>query len=607
MARNSKLSKADIVARVNDLLAVNSAKISKYQRDYSLYNQCPTIDLKGKSPAIVGYLDDVYSDDSVVPKLNVIKSAIDSVVSKISTARCRPYVNTVKGSFKTIQICKQLQIFFDYWFEEQKLQSKVVEALRHACIFDSGFIYIDETTGNLVNVMPWNVYTRQTEKGDFKSCFIEFTKQSVDTLNDIDFKYLKAEEVKSLYVDLGYFYDSRTKTKATFINRQIRDIGTVKSDCIPLVPIYFTPPIVGNSTLSVADMLKGIQVEVDELMKRISDASMVNPALTYFVPNATNIKVGQLNNRVGNIVQYNSPQGTQPIEVSTPNFISTQYSELLNNLIEKAYNLVGISPLSAQGLKTPGLNSGIALATQEDIESARFQSLLDQYIDMFTTTAKKMVKIYQSNKDIIEPSRYSLSLKWGDVEKEYDRMRIQFSTADSLSKDPSEKLKQLQTLAQAGIIPSSQIASLLELPDINRGYSVANNSYNTVNALIDACIYEDRYDIPPYVPYLMLKEQIINMELNLRSASVDGSNDKDIAKLMKYYELVEAQEQEITDMQTVTAQTDPSINNGYNVQSQPQTTAPNLQGEEQNANAYTVDKVDIPNPYETTMDVEQGR
>ena len=106
------LDRNSIAARINDLLANNNVRYVKYQNDYMLYNQCTVADLKAKIPYPVGLYDDIYSEDSDVPKLNVIKSAIDSIVSKISTAHCRPFVNTVKGSFKTIQICKQLQIFY---------------------------------------------------------------------------------------------------------------------------------------------------------------------------------------------------------------------------------------------------------------------------------------------------------------------------------------------------------------------------------------------------------------------------------------------------------------------------------------------------------------
>lgn len=563
----AKLERLEAVKKINDLISNNSVKYTKYQNNYMLYNQCPVADLKAKIPYPVGFYDDVYSEDSTVPKLNIIKSAIDAVVSKISTAHCRPFVNTVNGSFKTIQICKQLQVFFDYFFDEKKVSAKIVEALRDACIFDSGYIYIDEDTGDVKNIEPWNVYTRQVEKNDFRSVYVEFPNQSVDLLKDEEFSLLTETEKRNLYITIGYFYDSRSKTKVILIDRNIREIKEIDFDVIPVIPIRYTASIVGNGTLSICDMLRGIQIEVDELMKRIADASVLNPALTFFVPNATNIKVGQLNNRVGNIVQYNSPVGDRPVEVATPEFISSQYISLLDNLVEKAYNMVGISQLSAQGKKPAGLDSGVALATQADIESDRFQVLLDQYIQMFSDTAKLMVQIFNAHKDIIEPSRYALRITWGEVEKEFHKMRIQFSCADTLSKDPSEKLKQLQTLAQAGIIPATQIASLLELPDINRGYSAANNAFNATMTLIDACIYDDSFEIPDYVPIQMIKEQIVNMQLSLKAAEGGSdSNEKDIGKLQKLFEAVEEKEAELNSIQEQAQMQDVNSNNAYSQQ-----------------------------------------
>ena len=98
-------------------------------------------------------------------------------------------------------------------------------------------------------------------------------------------------------------------------------------------------------------------------------------------------------------------------------------------------------------------------------------------------------------------------------------MRIEFSSADSLSKDPTEKFKQLKFLAEQGIIPATQIPALLEIPDINRGFSAANNGYNCAMSIIDACIYDDKYELPFYVPFELLKEMIVNTML------LNGYND----------------------------------------------------------------------------------
>lgn len=113
-------------------------------------------------------------------------------------------------------------------------------------------------------------------------------------------------------------------------------------------------------------------------------------------------------------------------------------------------------------------------------------------------------------------------------------MSVQFSAAENLSKDPSTKLQQLQALYAAGLIPQSRIAQLMNLPDLQLGYSIANNSINAVLAVIDDCIENDNYDIPDYIPNQMLLEEIMNTCLSLK-ASNNPDNNADIEKLLQLY------------------------------------------------------------------------
>ena len=122
-------------------------------------------------------------------------------------------------------------------------------------------------------------------------------------------------------------------------------------------------------------------------------------------------------------------------------------------------------------------------------------------------------------------------------------MVVQLSAADSLSKDPSTKLQQLQMLAQTGIIPQTRIAQFMELPDIQSGYSLSNNAINAVLTCINDCIEKDVFEVPDYIPFTMLKEEIINTQLSLKAAASEhNDNMEDIAKLTKLYESVETKE-----------------------------------------------------------------
>lgn len=555
-----------IVKRINALLNSTGTSINKYYRNYALYNQTAIADFRTLNPIAPGIIQNGMKLNADYPSINVIKSCVDSVVSDISTAKPRPFINTVKGSYKTVKIAQQLQIFFDYIFSEESVYLKNCDALRDACVFDSGYIYIDETTLSVINVRPWNIYTDPNER-DKKQVYVVFPNSSIDALPEYVEKELNKSEKGLLHINYGLYYNIKLGVKALTINGEVRKIWDFNSKKVPVLRIMYTEPIASDHCLSIADMLVGLQKEINILSRTIALAAKKNPAQTVLLQNASNIAVGELNNEIGNIIQYNaeSSSGSSPVTVVTPSFISDQYDAIRSRDIELAYNLVGKSQISASGKKEAGVDSGIAIATLADLQSERFQILLNNFINLFTEEAKLMTELGMGNETLITPSRYELKLTWNDVREDYLKMRIEFSSIDALSKDPSERLKQLQGLAQSGVIPASQIPALLEIPDINRGFSAANNGYNCAMSIIDACIYDDKYDVPYYISFALLKELIVNTMLNLKSAEGGtDSNEEDIAKLSKLFFTVYDKEKEFNALQEEVTKTSVNANNAYN-------------------------------------------
>lgn len=555
-----------IVKRINALLNSTGTSINKYYRNYALYNQTAIADFRTLNPIAPGVIQNGMKLNADYPSINVIKSCVDSVVSDISTAKPRPFINTVKGSYKTVKIAQQLQIFFDYIFSEESVYLKNCDALRDACVFDSGYIYIDETTLSVINIRPWNVYTDPNER-DKKQVYVVFPNSSIDDLPEYVEKELNKSEKGLLHINYGLYYNIKLGVKALTINGEVRKIWDFNSKKVPVLRIMYTEPIASDHCLSIADMLVGLQKEINILSRTIALAAKKNPAQTVLLQNASNIAVGELNNEIGNIIQYNaeSSSGSSPVTVVTPSFISDQYDAIRNRDIELAYNLVGKSQISASGKKEAGVDSGIAIATLADLQSERFQILLNNFISLFTEEAKLMTELGMGDETLITPSRYELKLTWNDVREDYLKMRIEFSSIDALSKDPSERLKQLQGLAQSGVIPASQIPALLEIPDINRGFSAANNGYNCAMSIIDACIYDDKYDVPYYISFALLKELIVNTMLNLKSAEGGtDSNEEDIAKLSKLFFTVYDKEKEFNALQEEVTKTSVNANNAYN-------------------------------------------
>lgn len=545
------MTKTNIQNNIAELKSFNSNRSYKYRRNYRYYNATKGCSLENiKNPMIVGYYNDANreygeeEDTSANPQINVVASCIDTLHSKIAQSKVRPFFTTINGTFKDIQCVKQAQQFFDTFYDEQNVNKKISDSFRDSCIFDTGVIYINEDDRTINRALPFHVYTRPAEVNynRITRVFYEQKDYPVSLLPEKVYSKFKNKTIE--YVDFGIYYDTVNKTKAYTGNGTVILTEPYEAEVVPFVFIYYKSPILGNVTTSVADQLVNIQQEINILMAKIKDASQLNPALTFMVPEGSSMKVTQLSNRVGNAMTYKPlANGGLPVTSATPAFIDNQYMSLLDSLIQKAYDIVGISQLSAQSKKPTGLDSGVALATMEDVESDRFETQLNQVIRAFIDVAKTCIKVFPQNENILPEISNRVSIKWQDIVKESSNMSIQYSGADNLSKDPSTKLQQLQQLSMAGVIPSARIPQLMQIPDLEMGYSLSNNAIDAVMAVIKSCIEDDDYNVPEFIPFELLKEEIINTQLSLTSAGY-SKNKKDIQKLNKLYEKIEDMSEE---------------------------------------------------------------
>ena len=546
------MTNEEIKTAINELVSLGEKYRGKYNRNLRLYEYTRNINIDDiKDGSTVGYYYRGYEETSSDVQQNIIKSCVDTLVSKIAAQKVRPFFNTVHGSFRDFQICKQAQQYFDLLYDMQNVGQTVDMAFRDCCIFSKGVIYCDEVEKKIKRAMPFNVYTRPSEEtyGKLTRIYYKQKNYPVSLLSKNIRNKIKTD---LQYVDVGLYYDIVNHKKAYYIPQaDPKDqliVEDYKRDSLPFVFIHYSNPVVGSDATSIVDLLYGIQIEIDTILQKITEASRLNPALTFFVPEGSQIKVSQLNNRVGNIVTYRPTptMTTSPVTTATPAFIDDQYIQLLDNLKTTAYELTGISKLSAQSAKPVGIDSGLGLRTITNIESERFQTQFNQVIRMYVEVARTCISVFDPEEDILPQDQKRVNIKWKDIVEEYEKMSIQYSGADALSKDPATKLQQLQVLAQAGVISQTRIAQLMEIPDLESGYSMANNSINAVMTVIDDCIMKDNFEVPDYIPIGLLKEELINTMLSLR-ASDHPKNAIDIAKLTQLYQNIKDKEEEAAE------------------------------------------------------------
>lgn len=534
-----------VISKMYKLKNFFGTRRAKYRRNLRLFEYSPTISIDSLSDnEVVGYYQqgrfDIEEDTTSSVQENVIRSVIDTLVSKIASQKVRPFFNTVNGSFKDMQVAKQAQDYFDSIYDEQNVNKTVVRAFQDACIFDTGWIYIDNKEKLITRVMPWQVYVDPREASYNKLTQLSWCQEQfpasllpIKTPEDVD------------TVTYWQYWDLNSKKHYYYVPElELFEEEKWEYNALPFISINYATPVKGTSSQSVVDLLYGLQMEIDALLVKIKDASQLASPLKYFVPESSSIKVKKLSNRVGEVVTYTpSPnQSGSPVITATEPFMDAQWLALLNQLKQDAYECVGISQLSATSQKPTGLNSGVALSTMEDIESDRFETQLNTVVRTYVDIARMIIQIFPEDEDILPPNRLRKTMRWADIVEARDRMTIQFSAANALSKDPSTKLQQLQALYAAGLIPQERIAQLMDLPDLQLGQVLQNNALNAILTVIDDCIERDVYDVPDYIPTQQLLKEIANTQLSLKAASTDNDNEEDINKLYKLMEVVSRKE-----------------------------------------------------------------
>ena len=505
----------------------------KFLRNLRLYTYSINASLNQvKNGNLIGYwaLSDGSGYTSSIHE-NVIQSVIDSLVSQLAAKHAIPFITAVDGTYAEAEVAKQTQRFFDFYYDENNINKLITESFRDACIFGRGYIYYDNRSHKAEKALPWNVLYDNAEETYGKIAKVVYKRPDYPVSLIPWYKPRNGEK----YVELKDYYDTVNHVHATIINNRIEVKEAYNDKEIPFITFHYVSPVYGRDTSSMVDLLYGIQMKIDELYNKIDEASKANPAHTIFVPKNSDTKAPVISNKIGQIFQYNPVEGvSKPIEVVTPDFIGGQYMELVKELKQDAYELAGISELTSQSKKPAGLDSGKALKTLNDIESARFEIQTKQIIRAYCDLARLIIRIENPEEYVLPEDNNRFPIKWGDIQAEYSKMKIKFDSLDFLSRDPEQRAKEVDTLVNKGIISQYHVARFYESVDLEAAYSFANNSINAVSAVINQAIVNEDFTIPEYIPLDMLCTEIVNTMLSLKAVE-NEKNAHDIENLKKLY------------------------------------------------------------------------
>lgn len=524
------MTKEKLIKNILEIESHQKAWRQKCRRNLILYEFTPNMDLTSQNDSTtVGFYNAGNAENTSMIQENVIRSCIDTLGSKIASQKVTPFFNTVNGTFREIQVVKAAQQFFDILYDELNVNKTVVQAFVDSCITDRGIIYVNKDNKNIERIQPWQFFfdPREYAYGQLTHCAFKKTDYPASLLT---------EKTDLQTVTLHEYWSIKEHIHATYIE-ELNKVSFDKWDAniLPFAILRWSNPVKASSSTCVVDLLFGIQKQINYLLSQIKDASKSSFGIKYIVPTDSDVKINRLNNSNGEVIEYTpqmTPNGVMPVQPITPAFMDGQWFTALQQFKQDAYEMVGISQLSAMSQKPSGLNTGVGLQTMEDIESDRFETQLNSVIRVYVDIAKICMEVFDPLEEVLPSSIYRGHITWKDITEARNLMSIQFSSLDKISKDPVVKQQIISQWVNSGYISRAHAMQLMEVPDDTRGYSLMNNSLNAVMSVIDDCVEKDIYDVPIYIDTALLKEEITSTLLSLKAAQ-NPENEVDIEKLQR--------------------------------------------------------------------------
>jgi hypothetical protein len=493
----------------------SAARLMKMQRMTQLYKDRDIAGFDLKTWAMM-------PQDFLAKRLsyNVVRSCTDTVVAKLSLHEPAVSVSTFGGDYEQQRRAKFGEYLCHGAMQHQNAYlDAVVPALRDACIYPMGIVKTMESKGVLQirRVHPSRLFWDDAATPDDPP--VGFYEPSLMDRREALARYPKS------------------KTQILAAPNEWRGIptGRVHRDVIEVVEAFslgesgehalacrggvlflegwgwpepytffrwgIGKELLGFEGISLADELEGIQGEINFILDVIRGNAEVMAAPFWQVPAGSEITVEDLlTNKPYRMVRYT---GKQP-EVITPPIVHPQIFQYLESLLQKAYELPGISQLSASGKKPADLESGAALREYNDFETIRFsppaKGLEAGICSIGRNTLRAACRLSKTNKKWSVPylgrSGPAQKVSWSDFALDEDSYITRIYPMSAFPQQPAARVQAVADLAEKGLLDRSQFLHAANISDIDEQVQLMDAPMEDLKRIFEKMLSGGKYIRP---------------------------------------------------------------------------------------------------------------
>lgn len=530
------LALVPLVNRIKENQLYRSQENLKHARLYG------NLDILGLTSSLYARPQSVVSANRVT--FNIIQSCVDTASAKIAKNKPYPTFLTDGGDWSMQQKAKKLQKCVSGQFYANRTYEETAKSFVDGGVLGTGLIKVFDEWDEVKNERllseellvddaealygkPRNLYQIKPVSRDvLKAQFPEF-ETDIDQLKSIDVQngFMSFEHADMVEAVEGWHLPSGKDTKdgrhAIVINGVTLFCEPWEEQFFPFAKFSMFPRLVGWYAQGIAEQLVGIQVQINKMLRDMQISDHLNSAPAWLVENNSKIVSAHINNEIGHIIKY---EGIPP-ELRVWATYHPQKAQQLENLFQKAYQLVGISEMSAQAEKPAGLNSGKALREFNDIESERFiqvgQRWEQFHMDIARLNVWKSRQIYKRQQDFkitTRSKKFIKTIKWAEVDMDDDKYQMQIFPTSSLPQTPAGRMQFVQEMMTSGLIDPDTGLELLDFPDLDTNSNLKFAARNVARETVEMILDDGKYRAPE--PFDDLKFLLMYAQMSYNYARI---------------------------------------------------------------------------------------
>jgi len=506
--------------------------------NYRLYGNAQLIGMTNKSYNRVN----AGPDHRVT--LNVIQSICDTMTSTIASNKPKPTFLVDGGNFEKQQIAERLDKFVQGIFYETKYYERQKEAVRDSTVWGTGVIKVYKHNGRIKmeRVVSNEIkideaeaiygYPRQLHQVKYcpREVLLDLFKKDKKAAEKIKSAQSATEEDNQLISNPYQQSYNMIKVAESWHlpsgedakdGRHVISIssGTLFDDpkkydkqYFPFLFYKWKPRLLGFWAQGIAEQLWGIQTEINKILRTIQIAMHLGSIPKIFVEMNSKVVQAQLNNEIGSVIKYTGV----PPRYEAISSVSPELFRQLDWLYQRAYEIIGVSQLTAQSKKPAGLDSKPSLREYNDIGTARFliegQRLEEMALDCARQVIDLAKEIDEENKEkdedgfsvMTEDGTSCETIEWKDVNLIADQCVMKLFPTSILPTTPEGKRAAIDEMVEMGYIDRTFALKLFDSPDLKSYYNMENAAIDDIQKTIKTILYDGKYISPEPLQNLQL-------------------------------------------------------------------------------------------------------